>query len=99
MSLVVLDHKRGLGISVNDILYINTPKRSRILHEWYLSPRLGMSNFITRALSTNKCLNHSLVAVSGMWGFGIIESKGLPKVLRVHGSTSEFFFICLELPF
>lgn len=33
MSLVVLDHMRGLGISINDILYIYTPKRSRIPHE------------------------------------------------------------------
>lgn len=99
MSLVVLDHMRGLGISINDILYIYTPKRSRIPHEWYLSPRLGMSNFITGNPSTNKDLNRSLVAISGKWEFGITESEGLPKVSRVHGSAGKFFFICMELPY
>lgn len=63
MSLVVLDHMRGLGISVKDILYIYTLKRSQIPNEWYLSPCLGMNGFIIGAASTNKALDRSLVVV------------------------------------
>lgn len=65
MSLVVLDHMRGLGILVKDILCIYTLKRSHIPNECHLSPCSGMSGFITRAMSTNKDLDRSLVAVSG----------------------------------
>ena len=38
MSLVVLDHIKGLDISTRDVLYIYNVKRSRIPHEWYLFP-------------------------------------------------------------
>lgn len=75
MSLVVLDHIRGLGISIKDILCIYTSKRSQIPNEWYLFPRLGMSGFITGASLKNKDL-------------GISEPEGLPKVPRTHSSAS-----------
>lgn len=60
MSLVVLDHIRGLKISLNDILYI-CKMRSRIPQEWYLSPRSGMSGFIIRASCTNKDLDRGIL--------------------------------------
>ena len=93
MFMVVLDHMRGLVISINDILHIYTLKRPRIPHEWYLSPCSGMSVFITGAMLRNKGLNNSLVVISGKWKFGISKPKGLPKVSRVHGSKSEFFLM------
>lgn len=88
MSLVVLDHMRGLGISIKDILCIYTSKRSQIPNEWYLFPRLGMSGFITGASLTYKDLDRSLVAVSCKFEFGISEPEGLPKVPRTHSSAS-----------
>lgn len=63
MSFVVLDHIRGLGISVKDVLCFYTLKMSHIPYKWYLFHHPGMSGFITRALSTNKDLDYSLVAV------------------------------------
>ena len=88
MSLAVLDHMRGLGISVIDVFYICTAMRSHIPHEWYMSPYLGMSCFIIGAPLTNKDLGRGLVVVSGKWEFGISEPEGLPKVPRVHNVAS-----------
>lgn len=89
MALVVLDHMKILGIIVKGVLYIYTTKTSQNPQEWYLSLCLGMSNFITDALSTNKDLDNGLVVVSGGWEFGAAEPEGLPRVTRAHGFASE----------
>lgn len=93
MFMVVLDHMRGLVILINDILHIYTLKRPCIPHEWYLSPCSGMSVFIIGVMLMNKDLNSSLVVVSGKWKFRSSKPKSPPKVSRVHGSMSEFFFV------
>ena len=89
MALVVLDHMKILGIIVKGVLYIYTTKTSQNPQEWYLSLCLGMSNFITDALSTNKDLDNGLVVVSGGWEFGAAEPEGLPRVTRAHGFAGE----------
>ena len=86
---LVLDHMKILGITVNGVLYIYTTKTSQNPQEWYLSLCLGMINFITDALSTNKDLENGLVVVSGGWEFGATEPEGLPRVTRAHGSAGE----------
>ena len=69
MSLVILDHMKGLGILTTDVLYIYNVKRSRIPHEWYLFPQLAMSGFIIGAPSTNKDLDKGIFAVFKNWKF------------------------------
>lgn len=73
MSMVVLDHIKGLHISTRDVMYIYHAKRARISYEWYLSPRSGMGGFITGGPSTNKEVNWEIVVVSGHWEFGPSE--------------------------
>lgn len=73
MSMVVLDHIKGLQIMMKNIMYIYHAKRSRIPYKWYLSPRIGMSGFITGGPITNKEVNREIVIVSRCWEFGVSE--------------------------
>lgn len=88
---------KGLGIYVNDILYIYNVKRSHISHEWYLSLHLGMSFFITRAPLTNKDLDRGTIVVSGKWEFGASKHEWLPRVSRIHEASSFLFFLILDV--
>lgn len=90
MSLVVLNHMRGLAISIKEVLCIYTPKRSRISHEWYMSPWSSMSGFITRAPSRNKDLDCSLVVVLDKWECSFSKPKILLRVPRTHDSVGGF---------
>lgn len=87
MSLVVLDHMRGLKVSFSDILYIYNVKSSRIPHELYISSWLGMSRSITRAPSTNKELDRGIIVVSRNWEFRVSKPSDIPHVPRIHGIT------------
>lgn len=68
-----------------DVMYIYHARKSRISYEWYLSPRSGMSGFITRGPTTNEEVNREIVMASGQQEFDASEPEGLPKVSRVHG--------------
>ena len=57
MSMVVLDHIKGLQITTKDVISIHHAKRSRIPYEYYLSPRSGMCGFTTGGPIMNKEVN------------------------------------------
>ena len=89
ISMVVLDHIKGLHISTRDVMYIYHAKRSCILYEWYLFPQSGMGGFIIGGLSTNKEVNREIIVVSGHWEFGASKPEELLRASWVHGILSK----------
>nr|CAN69863.1 hypothetical protein VITISV_032437 [Vitis vinifera] len=89
ISMVVLDHIKGLHISTRDVMYIYHAKRSCILYEWYLFPQSGMGGFIIGGLSTNKEVNREIIVVSGHWEFGASKPEELLRASWVHGILSN----------
>lgn len=95
MLMVVLDHIKGMQIITKDIMYIYHAKRSCIPYDWYLSPRSGMSGFITGGPMINKKVE--IVAVSKRWEFSVSELEGLPKVSWVHGVLGSYSNLTSDL--